>query len=104
MDSEDVARIMCLYLCSTLFFFFVNTSHSLKWGFLKCIEDLKTVKDYAWSGAIRIALMTLIKFVVAPERVSGWVVLLPYIISYVSIPWWRKQKLVHKSQVSLNGT
>lgn len=54
----------------------------MKWEFVKCIEDLKTVKDYAWSGAIRKALMTSIKSVVAPERVSGWVILSPYI--YVS--------------------
>ncbi|KAH7833268.1 hypothetical protein Vadar_004687 [Vaccinium darrowii] len=73
-DFEDVARILCLYLCSSLFF--ANPLHSLKWGFVRCIEDLETAKDYAWSGAIRKALMISIHSVAAPERATGCIVLL----------------------------
>lgn len=41
-DFEDVARILCLYVCATLFF--PIREHSLRWGFVNYVEDLKKIK------------------------------------------------------------
>lgn len=81
MDFQDVARLLTLYVCCTLFF--SNKGHSLKWGFVGYVEDLENIKGYDWTAAIRQTLMSSLK-AFPTERVSGFVLLLPVsiIISY----------------------
>ncbi|KAG5545787.1 hypothetical protein RHGRI_018072 [Rhododendron griersonianum] len=50
-DVEDVVRLLCLYLCVTLFF--SNQGTTVNWSFIQHMEDLERVKEYDWAEAIR---------------------------------------------------
>ncbi|KAH7864155.1 hypothetical protein Vadar_026423 [Vaccinium darrowii] len=73
---EDVARVLCLHLCCTVFF--PNKGNAIRWGFVRCIEDLETIKDYAWPGLIRKALISSIKSAEVSKLVTGCALVLPY--------------------------
>ncbi|KAF7140533.1 hypothetical protein RHSIM_Rhsim06G0146100 [Rhododendron simsii] len=50
-DVEDVVRLLCLYLCVTLFF--SNKGTTVNWSYVQHMEDLEKVKQYDWAEAIR---------------------------------------------------
>ncbi|KAI8556243.1 hypothetical protein RHMOL_Rhmol05G0237300 [Rhododendron molle] len=50
-DVEDVVRLLCLYLCVTLFF--SNQGTTVNWSYAQHMEDLDKVKQYDWAEAIR---------------------------------------------------
>ncbi|KAG5558172.1 hypothetical protein RHGRI_008183 [Rhododendron griersonianum] len=50
-DVEDVVRLLCLYLCVTLFF--SNQGTTVNWSYIQHMEDLERVKEYDWAEAIR---------------------------------------------------
>lgn len=50
-DVEDVVRLLCLYLCVTLFF--SNQGTTVNWSYVQHMEDLERVKQYDWAEAIR---------------------------------------------------
>ncbi|KAI8562468.1 hypothetical protein RHMOL_Rhmol03G0039300 [Rhododendron molle] len=50
-DVEDVVRLLCLYLCVTLFF--SNQGTTVNWSYVQHMEDLDKVKKYDWAEAIR---------------------------------------------------
>lgn len=76
-DVEDVARIMCLYICATLLF--ATSGHTIGWVFVKYIEDLENMKSYAWSSAIRSSLISSIETAYSsPEKATGCVIALLY--------------------------
>ncbi|KAH7855055.1 hypothetical protein Vadar_020702 [Vaccinium darrowii] len=75
-DIEDVARLLCLYVCHKLLF---PNSKTVKWVYLRRIENLEKMMEYDWSGAIANYLMTSIKRNhCQPRKVSGCVVALLY--------------------------
>ncbi|KAE9461907.1 hypothetical protein C3L33_06228, partial [Rhododendron williamsianum] len=75
-DIKDVARLLCLYVCHTLFF---PHSTTVKWVYLERIENLEKLMEYDWCGAIANDLMTSIrKNHQQPKKVSGCVVALLY--------------------------
>ena len=49
-DVQDVVRMLCLVLMGK--FFFELGSKLVKWGFLKYIEDINTIREYTWDRAI----------------------------------------------------
>jgi len=53
-DIEDVVRLLTLLCCSTVFF--ATTGTTLKWGFLKYVQDINKMQCYNWSEAICDAL------------------------------------------------
>uniref|UniRef100_A0A5B7BPG6 Aminotransferase-like plant mobile domain-containing protein n=1 Tax=Davidia involucrata TaxID=16924 RepID=A0A5B7BPG6_DAVIN len=76
-DTEDVVRLICLFLCLTLFF--STTGRSIGWVFVKYIEDLDNMNKYDWSEAILNTLMCSIEISHrSPERVTGCVTALPF--------------------------
>ncbi|CAL5425431.1 unnamed protein product [Camellia sinensis] len=74
-DFKDVAIIVILYLCLTLFF--ATSGNSIGWVFIKYVEPLKSMKKYDWPKAIT---TTLIDFITALhkilEKVTGCVIAL----------------------------
>ncbi|KAF7113249.1 hypothetical protein RHSIM_RhsimUnG0145500 [Rhododendron simsii] len=48
---DDVVRLLCLYLCVTLFF--SNKGTTVNWSYVQHMEDLEKVKQYDWAEAIR---------------------------------------------------
>lgn len=72
---KDVVRLVCLYLCGTLFF--SGRGIQISWSFVQLMEDLPAMSNYNWSQAI---LDNLIKSVEAyatkPKDVAGCVMLL----------------------------
>ncbi|KAG5564675.1 hypothetical protein RHGRI_000756 [Rhododendron griersonianum] len=50
-DVEDVVRLLCLYLCVTLFF--SNQGTTVNWSYIQHMEDLERVKQYNWAEDIR---------------------------------------------------
>ncbi|KAG5560023.1 hypothetical protein RHGRI_003340 [Rhododendron griersonianum] len=76
-DVEDVVRLLCMYLCCTLFFSKPGTK--IGWVYLHYMHDLKSMKDYDWCEAIRYTLMNSIeKYQLQPEKASGCVITLLY--------------------------
>ena len=74
-DVQDVVRMICLVLIGT--FFFESRSERVKWGFLKYIEDINTMREYAWDQAIIQDLMGSIgKANGDPSKVAGYTSLL----------------------------
>ncbi|GMP91290.1 hypothetical protein CsSME_00042052 [Camellia sinensis var. sinensis] len=69
-DFKDVAIIVTLYLCLTLFF--ATSGNSIGWVFIKYVEPLESMKQYDWPEAIT---STLIDSIMAshrtPEKVTG---------------------------------
>ncbi|KAH7844185.1 hypothetical protein Vadar_025253 [Vaccinium darrowii] len=75
-DIEDVARLLCLYLCHTFLF---PTGTTVKWVYLKRVEDLDRLRGYDWNGAIINKLMSSIrKHHHEPRKVTGCVMALLY--------------------------
>ncbi|CAL5347900.1 unnamed protein product [Camellia sinensis] len=74
-DFKDVAIIVTLYLCLTLFF--ATSGNSIGWVFIKYVEPLESMKQYDWPEAIT---STLIDSIMAlhrtPEKVTGCVIAL----------------------------
>ncbi|CAL5331434.1 unnamed protein product [Camellia sinensis] len=74
-DFKDVAIIVTLYLCLTLFF--ATSGNSIGWVFIKFVEPLESMKQYDWPEAITSTLidsiMTLHR---TPEKVTGCVIAL----------------------------
>ncbi|CAL5359396.1 unnamed protein product [Camellia sinensis] len=74
-DFKDVAIIVTLYLCLTLFF--ATSGNSISWVFIKYVEPLESMKQYDWPEAIT---STLIDSIMAlhrtPEKVTGCVIVL----------------------------
>ncbi|CAL5332958.1 unnamed protein product [Camellia sinensis] len=74
-DFKDVAIIVTLYLCLTLFF--ATSGNSIGWVFIKYVEPLESMKQYDWPEAIT---STLIDSIMAlhrtPEKVTGYVIAL----------------------------
>ena len=81
-DFKDVAIIVTLYLCLTLFF--ATSGNSIGWVFIKYVEPLESMKQYDWPEAIT---STLIDSIMAlhktPEKVTGCVIAL--LVSIISI-------------------
>ncbi|XP_038713923.1 factor of DNA methylation 1-like [Tripterygium wilfordii] len=76
-DAEDVARLLMMYVCLTLFF--STSGDALPWAFIHYIEDLEEVKNYNWSRAIKNNLMDSIKkYVRTAVSVTGCVIVLLY--------------------------
>ncbi|KAF7143417.1 hypothetical protein RHSIM_Rhsim05G0207800 [Rhododendron simsii] len=74
-DVEDVVRLLCMYLCCTLFFSKLGTK--IGWVYLHYMHDLKSMKDYDWCEAIRYTLMNSIeKYQLQPKKASGCVITL----------------------------
>lgn len=81
-DVEDVVRLLCMYLCCTLFF--SKSGTKIGWVYLHYMHDLKSMKDYDWCEAIRYTLMNSIeKYQLQPEKASGCVITL--LVSFSSI-------------------
>lgn len=75
-DIEDVARLLCLYLCHTLLF---PTGTTVKWVYLERVEDLEKLNGYNWCAAIVNELLASIhKHHHQPKKVSGCVMVLLY--------------------------
>ncbi|THG17200.1 hypothetical protein TEA_027018 [Camellia sinensis var. sinensis] len=76
-DFKDVAIIVTLYSCLTLFF--ATSGNSIGWVFIKYVEPLESMKQYDWPEAIT---STLIDSIMAlhrtPEKVTGCVIALLY--------------------------
>ncbi|XP_028070645.1 uncharacterized protein LOC114273079 [Camellia sinensis] len=74
---KDVAIIVTLYLCLTLFF--ATSGNSIGWVFIKYVEPLESMKQYDWPEAIT---STLIDSIMALhktlEKVMGCVIALLY--------------------------
>ncbi|KAG5553981.1 hypothetical protein RHGRI_011748 [Rhododendron griersonianum] len=49
-DMDDIARLLCLFLCGTLFFSTSGTT--INWVYVRHIEDLNKIKQFDWAGAI----------------------------------------------------
>ncbi|CAL5405568.1 unnamed protein product [Camellia sinensis] len=43
-DHQDVAKLLCLYLCGKLFF--ATLGETVGWGFVRVVEDLENMKAY----------------------------------------------------------
>ena len=55
---KNVVRLLCLYLIHTVLF--AGNGHTLKWGFVKYVEDIDAMSSFAWPEAIMHALMSSI--------------------------------------------
>ena len=76
IDYEDFGRLMCLYLCATLFF--TKNGTTIGWALLKYIEDIHAMANYDWSDAIISSLIASInKMINSPEQAHGCILLLP---------------------------
>ncbi|GMP37822.1 hypothetical protein CsSME_00009334 [Camellia sinensis var. sinensis] len=74
-DEEDVAKLVCLYICAKLFF--ATTGEHIGWAFVRVINKLDTLKQYDWIATIRNTLIgSLNEIHNRPERVSGCVFLI----------------------------
>ncbi|KAH7835519.1 hypothetical protein Vadar_026875 [Vaccinium darrowii] len=73
---QDVARLLCLFLCHTVFFPIGTT---VKWVHLQRVEELDKMMDYDWTGEIIKELMTSIrKYHREPRKATGCVMALLY--------------------------
>ncbi|KAL7203384.1 hypothetical protein ACSBR2_016641 [Camellia fascicularis] len=78
-DEEDVAKLLCLYVCAKLFF--VTTGEHIGWAFVRVIDKLDTLQHYDWSATIRNTLIrSLNEMHNRPEKVTGYVVALLFLI------------------------
>ncbi|CAL5353398.1 unnamed protein product [Camellia sinensis] len=74
-DEEDVAKLLCLYVCAKLFF--ATTGEHIGWAFVRVIDKLDTLQQYDWSATIRNTLIgSLNEMHNKPEKVTGCVVAL----------------------------
>ncbi|KAL7247016.1 hypothetical protein ACSBR2_002014 [Camellia fascicularis] len=78
-DKEDVARLLCLYICAKLFF--ATTGEHIGWAFMRVIDKLETLRLYDWTAIIRnILKSSLTETYDRPERVIGCVISLLFLI------------------------
>ncbi|XP_028106391.1 uncharacterized protein LOC114305498 [Camellia sinensis] len=78
-DEEDVAKLLCLYVCAKLFF--ATTGEHIGWAFVRVIDKLDTLQQYDWSATIRNTLIaSLNEMHNKPEKVTGCVVALLFLI------------------------
>ncbi|XP_028053717.1 uncharacterized protein LOC114258061 [Camellia sinensis] len=78
-DEEDVAKLLCLYVCAKLFF--ATTGEHIGWAFVRVIDKLDTLQHYNWSATIRNTLIgSLNEMHNKPEKVTGCVVALLFLI------------------------
>ncbi|CAL5364858.1 unnamed protein product [Camellia sinensis] len=81
-NYKDVAIIVILYLCLTLFF--ITSENSIWWIFIKYVEPLESMKQYDWPEAITSTLIdSIIALHKTPEKVTGCVIAL--LVSIISI-------------------
>ena len=74
-DIQDLVCLLCLYLLVTLLF--ATTGFTIRWGFVKYIEDIDEICKYGWSEAICSTLLgTLEKANNNPKLVTGCVIAL----------------------------
>lgn len=57
-DIDDVVRLLCLLVCCTIFF--STHGHTIGWAFIKYIEDVDAINNYAWPKRLRNSLMNSI--------------------------------------------
>ncbi|KAI8555271.1 hypothetical protein RHMOL_Rhmol05G0162100 [Rhododendron molle] len=73
-DVQDVARLVCLFLCATLFF---TSSATLSWVYVKHMDDWNKMKNYDWGTTIKDMLIKSIeKNISDPWKVQGCAILL----------------------------
>ncbi|KAL7238675.1 hypothetical protein ACSBR2_004717 [Camellia fascicularis] len=78
-DEEDVAKLLCLYVCAKLFF--ATTGEHISWAFVRMIDKLDTLKHYDWTATIRNTLIgSLNEMHNRPAKVTGCVVALLFLI------------------------
>ncbi|KAL7171491.1 hypothetical protein ACSBR2_036196 [Camellia fascicularis] len=78
-DEEDVAKLLCLYVCAKLFF--ATTGKYIGWAFVRVIDKLDTLQHYDWSATIRNTLIgSLNEMHNRPEKVTGCVIALLFLI------------------------
>ena len=58
-DIQDVARLPCLYLFPSLLF--ATSGCTIKWGFVKYVENVDEMCNCAWSEAMASPLMGTIE-------------------------------------------
>ncbi|KAG5557089.1 hypothetical protein RHGRI_007373 [Rhododendron griersonianum] len=74
---KDVVRLVCLYLCGTLFF--SGRGIQISWSFVQLMEDLPAMSNYNWSQAILDNLRKSVEaYPTKPKNVAGCVMLLLY--------------------------
>ena len=82
IDFKDVAIIVTLYLCLSLFF--ATSGNSIGWVFIKYVEPLESMKQYDWPEAITSTLIdSIIALHKTPEKVTKCVITL--LVSIISI-------------------
>ncbi|GMP22383.1 hypothetical protein CsSME_00000435 [Camellia sinensis var. sinensis] len=75
VDVEDVARIICLFIVTTLLL--PTTGLTVGWAFVALVEDLEMMNSYAWSTVVASTLTTSIHCSLgSPKNVTGCVLLL----------------------------
>ncbi|KAL7219437.1 hypothetical protein ACSBR2_012485 [Camellia fascicularis] len=78
-DEEDVAKLVCFYICAKLFF--ATTGEHIGWAFVRVIDKLDTLKQYDWTATIRNTLIGLLNETHNRlERVTSCVVVLLFLI------------------------
>ncbi|CAL5423878.1 unnamed protein product [Camellia sinensis] len=74
-DEEDVAKLLCLFVCAKLCF--ATTDEHIGWAFVRVIDKLDTLRHYDWTATIRNTLIgSLNEMHNRPEKVTGCVILL----------------------------
>lgn len=75
-DVEDVARLVCMFLCVSLFF--PTSGSTLSWSHVSILDDLEEMKNYDWANAILKYLLRSIKIhhKKEPRKVIGCVYIL----------------------------
>ncbi|KAL7258752.1 hypothetical protein ACSBR1_004785 [Camellia fascicularis] len=77
--NEDVAKLLCLYVCAKLFF--ATTGEHIGWVFVRMIDKLDTLKHYDWTATIRNTLIgSLHGMHNRPAKLTGCVVALLFLI------------------------
>ncbi|KAI8554665.1 hypothetical protein RHMOL_Rhmol05G0115700 [Rhododendron molle] len=72
---KDVVRLVCLYLCGTLFF--SGLGIQISWSFVQLMKDLPAMSNYNWSQAILDNLRKSVEaYATKPKDVAGCVMLL----------------------------
>ncbi|KAL7198454.1 hypothetical protein ACSBR2_020861 [Camellia fascicularis] len=78
-DEEDVAKLLCLYVCAKLFF--ATTGEHIGWAFVRVIDKLDMLRQYDWTATIRNTLIgSLNEMQNRPEKVTSCVISLLFLI------------------------
>ncbi|KAI8551292.1 hypothetical protein RHMOL_Rhmol06G0174200 [Rhododendron molle] len=74
-DIRDVVRLVCMFICLTLFF--STSGVTIAWTYVHCMEKIEEIKDYDWAQSIAETLNTSMhKFHDKPRDATGCVVAL----------------------------